>query len=80
MLRYNKNTLELDGAFPHPLAFEDRARPNVTISLIRRCVAAAERNGCPLLDAGKGDAQGQSLAARMWQGYNTLLQRGNAGR
>ena len=62
-----------------PLAFEDGGRPaEETVSFIRRCGAAAERNGTSLLGAGGGSSEGQPPVARLWQEYSTLLQWGNA--
>jgi hypothetical protein len=71
--RYN-----LAGPSLVPLAFEDGGRPaEETISFIRRCGAAAERNGTSLPGDDEGD-DGQPIVAQLWQQFSTVLQWGNA--
>ena len=71
--RYN-----LAGPSLVPLAFEDGGRPaEETVSYIRRCRAAAERNGTSLPGDDEGD-DGQPIVAQLWQQFSTVLQWGNA--
>ena len=48
------------------------------MGFVRRCGAAAERNGSTLLPAGASDGPDQPVVAWLWQEYSTLLQWGNA--
>ena len=76
---HKRSRYNLAGPSLIPLAFEDGGRPaEETVSFIRRCGAAAERNGTSLPGAGEGDDQDQPIVARLWQEFSTLLQWGNA--
>ena len=76
---HKRSRYNLAGPSLIPLAFEDGGLPaEETVSFIRRCGAAAERNGTSLPGAGEGGDQDQPIVARLWQEFSTLLQWGNA--